>query len=43
MSFTDVLLLMFGAVLVENFIFSKFYGCCSNSHARLLPQNSMKQ
>ena len=28
MSFTQVLLLMFGAVLVENFIFSKFYGCC---------------
>lgn len=28
MSFTEILLLMFGAVLVENFIFSKFYGCC---------------
>ena len=28
MSFSDVLLLMFGAILVENFIFSKFYGCC---------------
>lgn len=28
MSFVDVLLLMFSAVLVENFIFSKFYGCC---------------
>ncbi|MBR6726796.1 MAG: electron transport complex subunit RsxA [Clostridia bacterium] len=28
MSFTDVLLLMFGAILVENFIFAKFYGCC---------------
>ncbi|MBQ9098935.1 MAG: RnfABCDGE type electron transport complex subunit A [Clostridia bacterium] len=28
MSFTDILLLMFGAILVENFIFSKFYGCC---------------
>lgn len=28
MNFTDVLLLMFSAVLVENFIFSKFYGCC---------------
>ena len=28
MSFTEVLLMMFGAVLVENFIFSKFYGCC---------------
>ena len=25
---TDVLLLMFSAILVENFIFSKFYGCC---------------
>ncbi len=25
---TDVLLLMFTAILVENFIFSKFYGCC---------------
>ncbi len=28
MSFTQVLLMMFGAVLVENFIFSRFYGCC---------------
>lgn len=28
MSFTQVLLLMFSAVLVENFIFSRFYGCC---------------
>ncbi len=28
MTFTDVMLLMFSAVLVENFIFSKFYGCC---------------
>ena len=28
MSFTDVLLMMFGAVLIENFIFAKFYGCC---------------
>ena len=28
MSFTSILLLMFTAVLVENFIFSKFYGCC---------------
>jgi len=28
MSFTDILLLMFGAILVENFIFAKFYGCC---------------
>ena len=28
MTFTPVLLLMFSAVLVENFIFSKFYGCC---------------
>ena len=28
MSFTDVLLMMFTAVLVENFIFSRFYGCC---------------
>ncbi|MBQ9079444.1 MAG: electron transport complex protein RnfA [Clostridia bacterium] len=28
MSFTEVLLMMFGAILVENFIFSKFYGCC---------------
>ena len=28
MSFSDVLLLMFGAILVENFIFAKFYGCC---------------
>ena len=28
MSFTDILLLMFTAILAENFIFSKFYGCC---------------
>ncbi len=28
MSFVDVLLLMFSAILVENFIFSRFYGCC---------------
>ncbi|MEE0969174.1 MAG: RnfABCDGE type electron transport complex subunit A [Clostridia bacterium] len=28
LSFTDTLLLMFSAVLVENFIFSRFYGCC---------------
>lgn len=28
MTFTQVLLMMFGAVLVENFIFAKFYGCC---------------
>ena len=28
MSFTEVLLMMFGAVLIENFIFAKFYGCC---------------
>ncbi len=28
MTFAQVLLLMFSAVLVENFIFSKFYGCC---------------
>ncbi len=28
MSFTQVLLMMFGAVIVENFIFSKFYGIC---------------
>ena len=28
MTFTQVLLLMFSAILVENFIFSKFYGCC---------------
>lgn len=28
MSFGEILLLMFSAVLVENFIFSKFYGCC---------------
>ena len=28
MSFTDVLLMMFSAVLIENFIFAKFYGCC---------------
>ena len=28
MSFTDVLLMMFGAMLIENFIFAKFYGCC---------------
>ena len=28
MNFTDVLLLMFSAILIENFIFSRFYGCC---------------
>ncbi len=28
LSFTETLLLMFSAILVENFIFSKFYGCC---------------
>lgn len=28
MSFGEILLLMFSAILVENFIFSKFYGCC---------------
>lgn len=28
MSFGDILLMMFTALLVENFIFSKFYGCC---------------
>jgi len=28
MSFGEILLMMFSAVLVENFIFSKFYGCC---------------
>lgn len=26
--FGNILLMMFGAILVENFIFSKFYGCC---------------
>ena len=28
MSFSDVLLMMFSAIWVENFIFSRFYGCC---------------
>lgn len=28
MSFGEVLLMMFGAILIENFIFAKFYGCC---------------
>ena len=28
MTFGEVLLLMFTAILVENFIFAKFYGCC---------------
>lgn len=28
MSFTDILLMMFGAILIENFIFAKFYGIC---------------
>ncbi len=28
MSFGEILLMMFGAVLVENFIFARFYGCC---------------
>ena len=31
MSFSDVLLMMFSAILVENFIFSRFYGCCPSS------------
>lgn len=28
MNFTSILLLMFTAILIDNFIFSKFYGCC---------------
>ena len=28
MNIGNVLLMMFSAVLVENFIFAKFYGCC---------------
>lgn len=28
LSFTGTLLMMFSAVVIENFIFSKFYGCC---------------
>lgn len=28
MSFVDILLMMFGAIVVENIIFAKFYGCC---------------
>lgn len=28
MNFSEILLMMFGAVLIENFIFSRFYGCC---------------
>ncbi len=28
MSFGNILLMMFSAILVENFIFAKFYGCC---------------
>lgn len=28
MSFGEILLMMFSAILVENFIFAKFYGCC---------------
>ncbi|MBQ7335582.1 MAG: RnfABCDGE type electron transport complex subunit A [Clostridia bacterium] len=28
MNFGQILLMMFTALLVENFIFSKFYGCC---------------
>ncbi|MBO4979424.1 MAG: RnfABCDGE type electron transport complex subunit A [Clostridia bacterium] len=28
MSFGEILLMIFGAVLVENFIFARFYGCC---------------
>ena len=28
LGFTDVFLMMMSAILVENFIFSKFYGCC---------------
>ena len=28
MNFGEILLMMFSAVLIENFIFSRFYGCC---------------
>ncbi len=28
MSFGSIVLMMFSAILVENFIFAKFYGCC---------------
>lgn len=28
LSFTETLLLMFSAIIIENFIFSRFYGCC---------------
>ena len=28
MNFGEILMMMFGAILVENFIFSRFYGCC---------------
>lgn len=28
MNFGNILLMMFSAILVENFIFSRFYGCC---------------
>ena len=28
MTFGSIMTLMFTALLVENFIFSKFYGCC---------------
>ena len=28
MNFGNILLMMFSAILVENFIFAKFYGCC---------------
>ncbi len=28
MNFGEIVMMMFSAILVENFIFSKFYGCC---------------
>lgn len=28
MNFGNIMLMMFSAILVENFIFAKFYGCC---------------
>ena len=41
MSFTDVLLMMFGAILIENFIFSKFYGCCPFLGVSDKPSNAL--
>lgn len=41
MTFTGILMMMFGAILVENFIFSKFYGCCPFLGVSDKPDNAL--